>query len=266
MLGLVLRRLSPDWAARWGHPILAVESFVDETYAPGTCSRACGFEAVGATVGFARASRDFYRQHDQPKQLRAEVTPEEMGLCGCWQVIGVERLRYDLSKPKAEPSLELGYYASSVAFDQYTRDEVLDLIRGHWAAIENGTHCRRDVTLGEDACRVTEPRGAEALVCRRNLTNGSFALEKAKKTDARRYPQVLVPTANLLERLENPQPLGGPGVATAARTLTQSPMKPRPPFAVATHSTRARETTSGTAGTSRPSPAYPFPDELAVFK
>jgi hypothetical protein len=68
-LGLCLRRLSRDWVARWEHPVLAVESFVDETRYRGVCYRACGFEAVGATAGFKRASRDFYHEHGAPKQL-----------------------------------------------------------------------------------------------------------------------------------------------------------------------------------------------------
>ena len=69
VLGLALRRLSADWQQRWGHPVLVVESFVDESQYRGTCYRACGFEAVGPTQGFGRASRDFYEEHGQPKQL-----------------------------------------------------------------------------------------------------------------------------------------------------------------------------------------------------
>ena len=69
VLGLVLRRLCEDWQAQWGHPILLVESFIDETRYRGTCYRACGFEAVGLTQGYGRASRDFYQEHGQPKQL-----------------------------------------------------------------------------------------------------------------------------------------------------------------------------------------------------
>jgi hypothetical protein len=69
ILGLTLKRLSADWQERWGHPVLVVESFVDETRYRGTCYRACGFAAVGATEGFARSSRDFYQEHGQPKQL-----------------------------------------------------------------------------------------------------------------------------------------------------------------------------------------------------
>lgn len=69
VLGLVLRRLSADWQEHWGHPVLVVESFVDESRYRGTCYRACGFEAVGATAGFSRSSRDFYEEHGRPKQL-----------------------------------------------------------------------------------------------------------------------------------------------------------------------------------------------------
>ncbi len=69
VLGLCLRRLSADWQARWGHPVLVVESFVDESQYRGTCYKACGFAAVGATAGFGRASRDFYQAHGEPKQL-----------------------------------------------------------------------------------------------------------------------------------------------------------------------------------------------------
>jgi hypothetical protein len=69
VLGLTLRRLSADWQEHWAHPVLVVESFVDESRYRGTCYRACGFEAVGPTGGFSRSSRDFYQEHGQPKQL-----------------------------------------------------------------------------------------------------------------------------------------------------------------------------------------------------
>jgi len=68
-LGLFLRRLSADWQARWDQPVLAVESFVDESRYRGVCYRACGFEAVGLTAGYQRSSRDFYHEHGEPKQL-----------------------------------------------------------------------------------------------------------------------------------------------------------------------------------------------------
>ena len=54
-------------------------------------------------------------------------------------------------------------------------------IRGHWSAIENGTHYRRDVTLGEDACRTADRRGAEVLATLRNLANGLYELERERE-------------------------------------------------------------------------------------
>lgn len=69
VLALCLRRLSSDWEEHWGHPVFLVESFVDESLFRGVCYRACGFEAVGATAGYSRTSRDFYQEHGKPKQL-----------------------------------------------------------------------------------------------------------------------------------------------------------------------------------------------------
>lgn len=111
---------------------------------------------------------------------RVAVTPQEIGLCGCWQVIAVERLVIDLTKLKDPPRVEVGYYTSSLAVEQYNDEEVGAIIRGHWSAIENGTHYRRDVTLGEDACRVRQRQGAEALATLRNLVNGIYELEVAR--------------------------------------------------------------------------------------
>jgi hypothetical protein len=109
---------------------------------------------------------------------RVAVTPEQIGLCGCWQVIVVERESRDLTQPEEPPSLELGYYASSLTTDQYDDLQILAVIRGHWSAIENGTHYRRDVTLGEDANRTAERKGAAALASLRNLANGLYELER----------------------------------------------------------------------------------------
>jgi Domain of unknown function (DUF4338)/DDE_Tnp_1-associated len=69
VLALCLKRLSADWEQKWGHPVLMVESFVDESQYRGTCYRACGFEAAGCSSGYGRDSRDFYVEHGKPKQL-----------------------------------------------------------------------------------------------------------------------------------------------------------------------------------------------------
>lgn len=81
VLALSLKRLSADWQAHWGHPVLLVESYVDESQYRGTCYRACGFTAVGLTAGYGRSSRDYYQEHGQPKQLYLrELRPRALGL------------------------------------------------------------------------------------------------------------------------------------------------------------------------------------------
>jgi hypothetical protein len=81
VLALCLQRLSQDWQARWGHPVILVESFVDESQYRGTAYRACGFQKVGLTAGFGRSSRDYYVEHGRPKQLYLrELRPCAMNL------------------------------------------------------------------------------------------------------------------------------------------------------------------------------------------
>ena len=69
VMGQNLDRLSQDWQAAYGHPILAVESFVDPQLFRGTCYKATGWQAVGCTAGFKRVAQDFYEVHERPKQL-----------------------------------------------------------------------------------------------------------------------------------------------------------------------------------------------------
>ncbi len=51
VLALCLQRLNSDWQTHWGHPVVLVESYVDESQYRGTCYRACGFAAAGLTAG-----------------------------------------------------------------------------------------------------------------------------------------------------------------------------------------------------------------------
>ena len=57
-------------------------------------------------------------------------------------------------------------------------DQLLQGVRGHWV-IENSNHYVKDVTFGEDACRVKEYRTAQILSFMRNaamnlLRNAGF--------------------------------------------------------------------------------------------
>ena len=101
-------------------------------------------------------------------------------MCGCWQVIAVERQSQDLTTPDDPASLEIGCYATSLTVDERDDAGMLAAIRGHWSAIENGTHYRRDVTLGEDACRAAGRNGAAVLASLRNLAIGVYELAKER--------------------------------------------------------------------------------------
>ncbi len=68
-MALNLQRLSADWQAHYGHPIVLVESFVDLAWFRGTAYKATGWKAVGTTAGFKRVAQDFYEAHARPKQL-----------------------------------------------------------------------------------------------------------------------------------------------------------------------------------------------------
>lgn len=102
-------------------------------------------------------------------------------MCGCWQVIAVERYSQKHHQLKESASLEIGCYATSLALDQLDDAQVMAVIRGHWSAIENGTHYRRDVTFGEDSCRTADREGAAVLASFRNLANGIYELQKERK-------------------------------------------------------------------------------------
>jgi Domain of unknown function (DUF4338) len=58
ILGRVLRRLSGDWQAKYGHGIALVETFVERQRFRGTVYRAANWQPVGATQGRTRQDRN----------------------------------------------------------------------------------------------------------------------------------------------------------------------------------------------------------------
>ena len=69
VLRLTLARLSADWEARYAHPVMVAETFVDPEQFCGTVYTANGWQELGLTDGWGRCRRDFYVQHDKPKRL-----------------------------------------------------------------------------------------------------------------------------------------------------------------------------------------------------
>ena len=68
VLGLCARHLVRDWPARFHHPLVLVETFVDPSRFVGTVYRAAGWTEVGMTRGFRRV-RGGYRAGSTPKKV-----------------------------------------------------------------------------------------------------------------------------------------------------------------------------------------------------
>jgi hypothetical protein len=80
ILGRNLRRLSADWEAVYGHPILIAETFVDTSRFQGTCYKAAGFLPLGETRGFGRNGGKYYR-HGRTKTIMVRpLRPDARGL------------------------------------------------------------------------------------------------------------------------------------------------------------------------------------------
>jgi len=54
VLGLMARRIRADWQAKYGHPVQALETFVERDRFKGTCYRAANWLRLGATQGRTR--------------------------------------------------------------------------------------------------------------------------------------------------------------------------------------------------------------------
>jgi len=57
VLGLIVRRIRADWQAKYGHPVHALETFVDRSRFKGTCYRAANWLRLGQTCGRTRNDR-----------------------------------------------------------------------------------------------------------------------------------------------------------------------------------------------------------------
>jgi hypothetical protein len=59
-LSRISKRISADWQIKYGHPILCLETFVDEQF-EGTVYKAANWRFVGKTAG--RGRYDVHHQH-----------------------------------------------------------------------------------------------------------------------------------------------------------------------------------------------------------
>lgn len=83
---------------------------------------------------------------------------------GVQQVFKVERTR----TIHGQTTTEIAYGITSLSRDRADTAKLLALTRDHWG-IENSLHYVRDVTFGEDACRVRTGHAPQNLAAIRNL-------------------------------------------------------------------------------------------------
>ena len=58
VLGLLARRIRADWQGKYGHPVYALETFVDRSRFRGVCYQAANWLRLGATQGRTRNDRN----------------------------------------------------------------------------------------------------------------------------------------------------------------------------------------------------------------
>lgn len=98
----------------------------------------------------------------------AQLPPEQEGsFPGLRQIVAIHR--HKTHKRSGAVSQETDLYLTSLPPEQADATTLARLSRSHWA-IENRLHHKRDVALGEDACRTR--KGAQALAALRNLLLG----------------------------------------------------------------------------------------------
>lgn len=69
VLALAERRIAADWQARYGHPLLLLETFVDPRRFHGGVYRAANWTELGLTQGFRRTPGGYSEEPDAPKRV-----------------------------------------------------------------------------------------------------------------------------------------------------------------------------------------------------
>jgi hypothetical protein len=68
---------------------------------------------------------------------------------------------------KGKKTVERVHGITSLSREEADAGRLLEIVRGHWG-IENGSHYRRDVVLGEDASRIRKGSGPQVMAALRN--------------------------------------------------------------------------------------------------
>jgi len=69
VLSLCRRRIQTDWQARFGYPLLLLETFVDPTHYQGTIYKAANWRFLGDTKGYQRTRTGYSNTPQSPKRV-----------------------------------------------------------------------------------------------------------------------------------------------------------------------------------------------------
>lgn len=111
-------------------------------------------------------AEEWSKGHGRLEHRRIEVTGILKGYTewpGLEQVCRITRER----TIRGRTSVEVTHAVASLSNDEASAADLLRLWRGHWG-IENRLFCVRDVSLGEDRCRVRKGSGPQTLAALRN--------------------------------------------------------------------------------------------------
>ena len=98
---------------------------------------------------------------------------------GAKTALKVERQR----EVKGKISVETVYGITSLDLSRVSLKKIASYWRGHWF-IENKLHYVRDVTLGEDKCRVRKGNGSQVLASLRNVVLNLFRINNVTNVAA----------------------------------------------------------------------------------
>ena len=109
---------------------------------------------------------DAHADRVETRTLRASAGLNDylLGWAGLGQVLWQERRVWQRGRGER---VEVALAITSLGPEQAGPEELLTLWRGHWG-IETRLHHVRDVTMGEDACRVRSGHAPQALAAVRN--------------------------------------------------------------------------------------------------
>jgi len=185
VLSRILARLSEDWQARYAHPVLVVETFVDPERFQGGVYRASGWSELGLTKGHGRRARDYYENHDRPKRLFAREL--------------VRNARRSLQAEHLKPALAA--VEAKVPVRSTLKAAELESLSGHFRAV---SEYRRRMgqyplfaLLGIAACAYLAgaPRGQKDLAAfARRLSSRQRAALGVRRNAREEYPAPSQPT------------------------------------------------------------------------